>query len=125
MARLTGTRSTQRSGAQFHRNEAGSDGDYYKLPLPYGYNFFYNLGDALEAAVNASPRRKKLLGSVLESFITAFSPVALHAANSLGDRLPEWTAYDHHAIFAGAGYKYRLLRRQDHARERWLWRRTL
>ena len=66
----------------------GTDGDYYKFPLPYGYNFFYNLGDALEAAVNASPRRKeKLLGSVLESFITAFSPIALHAANSLGDRL--------------------------------------
>lgn len=63
-------------------------GDYYTLPLPYGYNFFYNLGDAFEGMAFGSDRRKpKLLSGVLESFITAFSPVALHAADGLGERL--------------------------------------
>jgi hypothetical protein len=63
-------------------------GEYYKFPLPYGYNFFYNLGDVLEGSVYGSARRKpKLMSQALESFITAFSPMALHSADSLGERL--------------------------------------
>tara|TARA_R110001606_G_scaffold111962_2_gene238649 strand:- start:607 stop:2436 length:1830 start_codon:yes stop_codon:yes gene_type:complete len=63
-------------------------GEYYKFPLPYGYNFFYNLGDVLEGSVNGSARRKpKLMSQVLESFITAFSPLALHSADGLGERM--------------------------------------
>ena len=37
------------------------DDYYYKFPLPYGYNFFYNIGDALEGAMNGSDRRKRHL----------------------------------------------------------------
>ena len=63
-------------------------GEYYKFPLPYGYNFFYNLGDVLEGSVYGSARRKpKLMSQALESFITAFSPMALHSADSLGERM--------------------------------------
>ena len=65
------------------------DGEgYYKFPLPYGYNFFYNLGDVLEGAVSGSARRKqKLMGQVVDSFLTAFAPFSFHAANSIGERL--------------------------------------
>ena len=63
-------------------------GEYYKFPLPYGYNFFYNLGDVLEGSVYGSARRKpKLMSQAIESFITAFSPMALHSADSLSERL--------------------------------------
>ena len=63
-------------------------GEYYKFPLPYGFNFFYNLGDVLEGSVYGSARRKpKLMSQALESFITAFSPMALHSADSLGERM--------------------------------------
>ena len=63
-------------------------GEYYKFPLPYGYNFFYNLGDVLEGSVYGSARRKpKLMSQALESFITAFSPMALHSADTLGERM--------------------------------------
>ena len=56
------------------------DDYYYKFPLPYGYNFFYNIGDALEGAMNGSDRRKShLFGGVIGSLITAFSPISLHA----------------------------------------------
>ena len=34
-------------------------GEYYKIPLPYGYNFFYTIGTAVEALQNGSSRRKE------------------------------------------------------------------
>ena len=58
-------------------------GEYYKFPLPYGYNFFYNMGDVVEGSINGSARRKpKLLGQAVSSVVTAFSPLSLHAANN-------------------------------------------
>ena len=58
-------------------------GEYYKFPLPYGYNFFYNMGDVVEGSLFGSARRKpKLLGQAVSSAVTAFTPLSLHAANS-------------------------------------------
>jgi hypothetical protein len=55
-------------------------GEYYKIPLPYGYNFFYTIGTAVEALQNGSSRRKEnALGEVFNSFVTAFSPISVHA----------------------------------------------
>jgi hypothetical protein len=65
--------------------EVGGDGflsevSYFKLPLPYGYNFFYTIGVAAEAIQNGSSRRKEnALGEVFNSFVTAFSPISVHA----------------------------------------------
>jgi len=65
--------------------EIGDDGflsevAYFKIPLPYGYNFFYTIGTAVEAIQNGSARRKEnALGEVFNSFVTAFSPISVHA----------------------------------------------
>jgi len=65
--------------------EIGDDGflsevAYFKIPLPYGYNFFYTIGTAVEAMQNGSARRKEnALGEVFNSFVTAFSPISVHA----------------------------------------------
>jgi len=61
----------------------GSGGDYYKLPLPYGYNFFWNLGDSVEGALKGSQRRRdNILGDLVSSFTTSFSPFSLHRAEN-------------------------------------------
>lgn len=65
----------------------GEPGEYLKIPLPYGYNIFYNLGDAAEAAVNSETRKAgDLMGemalSVYASFVPLGSPVGDNAAES-------------------------------------------
>lgn len=65
----------------------GEPGDYVKIPLPYGYNIFYNLGDAAEAAFNSDTRKAGDLAgemalSVYASFIPLGSPVGDNAAES-------------------------------------------
>jgi hypothetical protein len=66
----------------------GEPGEYWKVPLPYGYNIFYNLGDAAEAAVNSKIRKKgdllaEMALSAYGSFIPLGSPVGDNAAESL------------------------------------------
>jgi len=66
----------------------GEEGEYWKIPLPYGYNIFYNLGDAAEAAINSKTRGKgdlmaEMALSVYGSFIPLGSPVGDDAAQSL------------------------------------------
>jgi len=62
----------------------GKEGEYYKIPLPYGYNIFYNLGDAAEAMVNSVSRGRKdeLPTNLAGSFMTAFSPIGVHGGDS-------------------------------------------
>ena len=60
--------------------EGSGNHQYVKVPLPYGFNFFWNLGDSFEAMVNGSERRKKdLFGGIIGSFMTAFSPLSMHS----------------------------------------------
>jgi hypothetical protein len=66
----------------------GSGGDYYKLPLPYGYNFFWNLGDSLEGVLKGSQRRRNnVLGDLVSSFTTSFSPFSLHRADNAAQQV--------------------------------------
>ena len=60
--------------------EGSGNHQYVKVPLPYGFNFFWNLGDSFEAMANGSERRKKdLFGGIIGSFMTAFSPLSMHS----------------------------------------------
>lgn len=68
----------------------GPEGEYTTIPLPYGYNIFYNLGDAAEAAINSKSKKRKeglALGLGLSAF-GSFSPIGAHkgdnAASALG-----------------------------------------
>lgn len=65
----------------------GEPGEYVKIPLPYGYNIFYNLGDAAEAAINSETRKSGDLAaemalSVYASFVPLGSPVGDNGAES-------------------------------------------
>ena len=71
-------------------------GDYIKIPLPYGYNIFYALGQALDEVLhNKNPMKAaaNLVGTVLDSFnplggssslIQTLSPTALDPIVDLG-----------------------------------------
>ena len=66
----------------------GEPGEYVKIPLPYGYNIFYNLGDAAEAAINSDTRKSGDLAaemalSVYASFVPLGSPVGDNGAESI------------------------------------------
>ena len=62
------------------------EGSYYKWPLPYGYNFFYNIGDAIEGALKGSRRRKeKILGDLVASFLTSFAPLSARSGENLSE----------------------------------------
>lgn len=66
----------------------GEPGEYLKIPLPYGYNIFYNLGDAAEAAINSDTRKSGDLAaemalSVYASFVPLGSPVGDNGAESI------------------------------------------
>ncbi len=65
----------------------GEPGEYLKIPLPYGYNIFYNLGDAAEAAINSDTRKggdlaAEMALSVYASFVPLGSPVGDNGAES-------------------------------------------
>lgn len=65
----------------------GEPGEYLKFPLPYGYNIFFNLGDAAEAAINSDTRKSADLAaemalSIYASFVPLGSPVGDNGAES-------------------------------------------
>lgn len=65
----------------------GEGDEYYKIPLPYGYNIFANIGDAAEAAINSDFRDKgdlagEMMLSLWASFVPFGGPVGDNAAES-------------------------------------------
>jgi len=62
----------------------GSDdpADYWTIPLPYGFNIFYVLGDTAEAAKNSSYRGYGELGThVAMSILGSFSPLGFESSD--------------------------------------------
>jgi hypothetical protein len=61
----------------------GTKGEYVKIPLPYGYNIFWNMGDSIEAAMAGSKDRKaSLLTGLVSSVSTSFSPFSLRVGEN-------------------------------------------
>lgn len=58
----------------------GEGNEYWTIPLPYGYNIFYNLGDTIESAMGSTyqPRRDELLGNLAMSVMSSFNPIGWH-----------------------------------------------
>ena len=60
----------------------GPEQEYYTIPLPYGYNVFYNLGDTAEAAINSKYRTKAQLATGLMTAIAgSFSPIGFEGSD--------------------------------------------
>ena len=66
----------------------GTKGEYVKIPLPYGYNIFWNMGDSIEAAMNGSKDRKaSLITGLFSSVSTSFSPFSLRVGENFAQDL--------------------------------------
>lgn len=53
----------------------GSDGDYIKIPMPYGYNFFAGVGHAVDKAINGKQNAIESAFDLVSVAIGAFSPL--------------------------------------------------
>jgi hypothetical protein len=63
----------------------GSGESYFKFPLPYGFNLFFNMGDVAEGAMSSEylPRRRSLLGQMAFGTVNSFSPVGAPGGDDL------------------------------------------
>lgn len=62
---------------------ADEEGERINIPMPYGYNLLYNIGDSLEAAIYSDSERRSLgkLGAELAlSFVGSFSPISFQSS---------------------------------------------
>jgi hypothetical protein len=55
-------------------NPWGDKGSYFKMPLPYGYNFFYHLGRSAVELSNGKDAGKTM-GSLLATLVDSFNPI--------------------------------------------------
>lgn len=59
-------------------------GEYYKIPLPYGFNIFYVLGDQTEAMLQGDRSPGKAATHIAASFLASFSPLGMNESDELG-----------------------------------------
>jgi hypothetical protein len=52
-----------------------ADGSYWKIPLPYGYNIFHVLGDALEGSIHGSRAPLEHAARTVLAMLGSFSPI--------------------------------------------------
>lgn len=53
----------------------GSGGDYIKIPMPYGYNFFSAVGTAIDNSINGEASAVEGAFDIVAAFAGAFSPL--------------------------------------------------
>jgi hypothetical protein len=63
------------------------DGSYWKIPLPYGYNIFHVLGDALEGSIYGSRSPMDHATRTVMAMIGSFSPVSVQGSEDLATAL--------------------------------------
>ena len=61
----------------------GEEGEYWKIPLPYGYNVFYILGSSAEAVQNDPSKIAKQSGDLVLAGLGSFSPIGFQDSDSL------------------------------------------
>ncbi|MDP1931891.1 MAG: LPD38 domain-containing protein [Gammaproteobacteria bacterium] len=58
------------------------DGSYWKIPLPYGYNVFYVMGNAVEAVTGGSKSIAQSAADVTLAGLGSFSPIGFQQSDS-------------------------------------------
>lgn len=53
----------------------GSEGDFIKIPMPYGYNFFASIGHAIDRGMNTESTAVESAFDAVAAFAGAFSPL--------------------------------------------------
>lgn len=55
----------------------GSEGDYIKIPMPYGYNFFASVGLAVDKSINGEQTAIESGFDLVSAFAGAFNPLGI------------------------------------------------
>lgn len=61
----------------------GKAGEYWSIPLPYGYNMFYLLGSTAEGVTRGNMTASKAAGNVIGGMLGAFNPLGSEDSKTL------------------------------------------
>lgn len=61
----------------------GKAGEYWSIPLPYGYNMFYLLGSTTEGVTRGNMTASKAAGNVIGGMLGAFNPLGSEDSKTL------------------------------------------
>ncbi|EHM2355255.1 hypothetical protein KD625_002952 [Salmonella enterica subsp. enterica serovar Bonariensis] len=61
----------------------GKAGEYWSIPLPYGYNIFYLLGGTAEGVTRGSMNASKAAGNIAGGLLGAFNPLGSEDSKTL------------------------------------------
>ncbi|EOF6019036.1 LPD38 domain-containing protein [Salmonella enterica] len=65
----------------------GKAGEYWSIPLPYGYNMFYLLGSTAEGVTGGSLTASKAAGNIVGGLVGAFNPLGSEDSKTLAGTL--------------------------------------
>ncbi|EDM1758447.1 hypothetical protein AH553_25580 [Salmonella enterica subsp. diarizonae] len=61
----------------------GKQGEYWTIPLPYGYNMFYLLGSTAEGVTRGNMTASKAAGNIVGGMLGAFNPLGSEDSKTL------------------------------------------
>lgn len=61
----------------------GEPGEYWTIPLPYGYNIFNVIGTSAEASIVGTKGIGKSSADIMKAFFGSFSPIGIAESNSV------------------------------------------
>ncbi len=61
----------------------GKAGEYWSIPLPYGYNMFYLLGSTMEGVTRGNMTASKAAGNIVGGMLGAFNPLGSEDSQTL------------------------------------------
>ncbi|EEC0437878.1 hypothetical protein AH715_003469 [Salmonella enterica subsp. enterica] len=61
----------------------GKSGEYWSIPLPYGYNMFYLLGSTMEGVTRGDMTASKAAGNIVGGMLGAFNPLGSEDSQTL------------------------------------------
>ncbi|EDX6361143.1 hypothetical protein CDW99_005069, partial [Salmonella enterica subsp. enterica serovar Ealing] len=65
----------------------GKPGEYWSIPLPYGYNMFFLLGNTAEGVTRGNLSTSKATGNIVGGLLGAFNPLGSEDSNTLAGTL--------------------------------------
>ncbi|EGI6490926.1 hypothetical protein ABN47_003108 [Salmonella enterica subsp. enterica serovar Hvittingfoss] len=65
----------------------GKAGEYWSIPLPYGYNMFFLLGNTVEGVTRGNLSASKAAGNIVGGMLGSFNPLGSEASETLSGTL--------------------------------------
>jgi len=70
----------------------GSEGDFIKIPMPYGYNFFASIGNAIDRSMNTESTAIESAFDTVAAFAGAFSPLGAVSSEQMTSQVVKTAA---------------------------------